>query len=53
MEYPQVGVEIDFSNGASFGYPFILDDIAYGILDTNILANQASDIVDVTDSLIW
>ena len=52
MEYPQVGVEIDFSNGASFGYPFILDDIAYGILDTNILANQASDIVDVTDQVM-
>lgn len=52
MEYPQVGVEIDFSNGASFAYPFILDDIAYGILDTNILANQASDIVDVTDQVM-
>lgn len=52
MEYPKVGVEIDFSNGASFGYPFILDDISYGILDTNILANQASDIVDVTDQVM-
>lgn len=52
MAAPQVGVEIDFSNGASFGYPFILDDPAFGILGTNILADNFSDIVDVTDQVM-
>jgi hypothetical protein len=52
MATPVVGVEIDFSNGASFGYPFILDDIDYGILGTNILADAAADIVNVTDRVM-
>lgn len=49
MTVPVIGIEIDFSNGASFGYPFILDDINYGILGTNILADAAADIVNITD----
>ena len=52
MAAPVIGVEIDFSNGASFGYPFLLDDPAYGILGTNILADQASDIVNITDQVM-
>jgi hypothetical protein len=52
MAAPVIGVEIDFSNGASFGYPFLLDDPAYGILGTNILADQASDIVNVTNQVL-
>jgi len=52
MAAPVVGVEIDFSNGASFGYPFILDDIDYGILGTNILADAAADIVNITDQVL-
>jgi hypothetical protein len=52
MAAPVIGVEIDFSNGASFGYPFLLDDPAYGILGTNILADQASDIVNVTSQVL-
>ena len=52
MALPVLGVEIDFSNGAAFGYPFILDDINYGILGTNILADQAADIVDITDMVM-
>jgi len=47
-----VGVAIDFSNGASFGYPFLLSDPTYGILDTNILADSAQDISDITDQVI-
>jgi hypothetical protein len=49
MAAPVVKIEIDFANGASFGYPLILDDAVYGILDTNILGDQFADIVDVTD----
>jgi hypothetical protein len=49
MSRPVLGVEIDFSNGASFGYPFLLSDPNFGILDENILADQAADIVDVTN----
>lgn len=52
MTVPVIGVEIDFSNGASFGYPFILDDPNFGILDTNILADAAADIVDITDQVM-
>ena len=52
MAAPVIGVEIDFSNGASFGYPFLLDDPAYGILDTNILADSAADIVNVTNQVM-
>lgn len=48
MALPTIGVSIDFANGPSFGYPFILGDNANGILDTNILADTAPDIVDVT-----
>ena len=52
MAAPIIGVEIDFSNGASFGYPFLLDDPDYGILDTNILADSAADIVNITDQVM-
>ena len=52
MTAPVLGVEIDFSNGAAFGYPFILDDIDYGILGTNILADSAADIVDISDQVM-
>ena len=52
MALPVLGVEIDFSNGASFGYPFLLDDPAYGILGTNILADSAADIVDITSMVM-
>ena len=52
MALPVIGVEIDFSNGASFGYPFLLDDIDYGILGTNILADSAADIVNITDQVM-
>ena len=47
-----VGVAIDFSNGASFGFPFLLSDPDYGILGTNILADSAQDLEDITDQVI-
>jgi len=49
---PVLKVEIDFANGASFGYPLILDDAVYGILDTNILGDQFADIVDITNQVM-
>jgi hypothetical protein len=52
MAAPVIGVEIDFSNGASFGYPFLLNDPAYGILGTNILADAAADIVNITNQVM-
>ena len=52
MTVPVIGVEIDFSNGASFGYPFLLDDPNYGILGTNILADAPADIVNITDQVM-
>ena len=48
MTLPVIKVEIDFSNGPSFGYPFILDSAGFGILDTNILADGPLDLVDIT-----
>lgn len=52
MTKPVLKVEIDFANGAAFGYPLILNDPVYGILDTNILGDQASDIVDISDMVM-
>jgi hypothetical protein len=52
MTAPVLKVEIDFANGASFGYPIILNDPVYGILDTNILGDQAADIVDISDMVM-
>lgn len=52
MTLPSLKVEIDFANGASFAYPFILDDPSYGILDTNILADAPTEIYDVTDQVM-
>lgn len=49
MTYPAIGVEIDFSNGASFGYGLLLDDPVYGILDTDVLADVGADIVNLSD----
>ncbi len=51
MTLPALKVEIDFSNGASFGFPFILDSSTYGILDTNVLADAPADIVDISDQV--
>lgn len=42
-------VTIDFSNGATFGYSFTIGDPNYGKLGINVLADQASYIVDVSD----
>lgn len=52
MATPQLQVEIDFGNGPSFGYPLLLDSIAYGILGTNILADQEVDIADITNQVM-
>jgi len=48
MTLPTIKVEIDFSTGPSFGYPFILDSNSFGILDTNVLADGPLDLVDIT-----
>lgn len=54
MTYPiQTIVTIDFSNGANFGYPFILDDPKHGVLnslDSTLGAADAQNlVVDVSD----
>jgi hypothetical protein len=48
MTLPTIKVEIDFSTGASFGYPFVLDSPLFGVLDINILADGPLDLVDIT-----
>lgn len=48
MPAPTLGVTINFSTGASFGSAFILDT---GILDTNVLADGPSLIVDVSSQV--
>lgn len=48
MATPTIVVTFDFSSGATFGYPFILDE---GLLGTNVLADNAADIVDVSDQV--
>lgn len=49
---PQIGVSIDFSNGASFAYPLILDDLDFGHLNEQVLADQEADIVEITDQVV-
>lgn len=52
MTYPITPVvTIDFSNGATFGYGFIIGDPVYGIIGQNLLADTASDIVDVSNQV--
>lgn len=47
MTYPITPiVTIDFSNGATFGYSLIMDDPKHGIIGTNVLADNASYVVD-------
>jgi len=52
MARPAINVEIDFASGASFAYPLILNDLNYGILDTNILGDAPADIVNITDQVM-
>ena len=52
MPAPVLKVEIDLANGPSFSYPLILDNLAYGILGTNTLGNQAANLVDVSDMVM-
>jgi hypothetical protein len=49
MSLPILNVSLDFSSGATFGYPFLLDS---SILDTDVLAASSTPalIVDLTDS---
>ena len=51
MSQPTIHVEIDFANGASFGYPLILDNVSFGILGLNVLGDFPADVVDVTDQV--
>jgi hypothetical protein len=48
MATPTIVVTFDFSSGASFGYPFILDE---GILGINVLADNAADIIDISNQV--
>jgi len=48
MSLPVLGVSIDFANGPAFGNPLVLDDPT-SFLDEAILADSASDVVDVSD----
>lgn len=48
MATPTIVVTFDFSSGASFGFPLILDE---GILDTNVLADAAALVVDISNQI--
>ena len=52
MTLPVLKVEIDFASGPSFSYPLILDNTAYGILDTNTLGDAPADLVDVSANVL-
>jgi hypothetical protein len=52
MTYPiQIGVDFDFSNGAVFGYSFIIGDPKHGIIGENVLADNASELVDISNQV--
>ena len=46
-----VGVTFDFSNGATFGYPLILDDATNGKLDKGYLGDAVPNIVDISNQI--
>ena len=48
MTLPVINAVINFSTGPSFAQAMILDS---GLLDTNVLADSASVIVDVSDQV--
>jgi hypothetical protein len=48
MALPSLGVSVDFANGPAFGNPLILGDPSTP-LGVGILADSASDVVDVSD----
>ena len=52
MSYPfTVKVSFDFSSGPTFGYSFLLGDAVNGILGTNVLADAASNVVDISSQV--
>ena len=52
MSYPfTVKVSFDFSSGPTFGYSFLLGDTVNGILGTNVLADAASNVVDISSQV--
>ena len=51
MTLPSVSVLFDFSNGPVFGYSFTLGDAEHGILGTDVLGENANDIVDISDQV--
>lgn len=52
MTLPVLKVEIDFASGPSFSYPLILDDLAFGFLDTNTLGNEPANLVDISSQVM-
>jgi hypothetical protein len=46
----QISVSFDFSSGATFGYPFTLNDVKYGLLNTGTLSLSTvpEPVVDLT-----
>jgi len=52
MSYPfSVIVTFDFSDGPVFGYPFTIGDPKNGILGVDVLADQSSQIVDISNQV--
>jgi hypothetical protein len=49
----QISVSFDFSSGATFGYPFTLNDAKYGLLNTGTLSlsTVATPVVDLTENV--
>ena len=51
MAIPTLVVTFDFSSGPVFGYSFTIGDPQHGILGVNVLADSASDVVDISDQV--
>jgi hypothetical protein len=52
VSYPvTVGVQFDFSNGPVFGISFTVGDPDNGILGVNVLADSASDVVNISSQV--
>jgi len=51
MTLPYLSVLFDFSNGPVFGYSFTLGDPEHGVLGSDVLADNASDVVDISNQV--
>lgn len=52
MARPTLDVSFDASSGPVFGYSFTIGDPQHGIIGTNVFADSASDVIDISSQVL-